>query len=54
MVHRFANTTDVLRTIEEILGLESLSQFDYYGRPLRDIWSDDAGSAAVDGAGAGA
>lgn len=38
--HRFANTTDVLRTIEEILGLESLSQFDYFGRPLRDIWSD--------------
>ena len=40
VVHRFANTTDVLRTIEEIFGLESLSQFDYYGRPLRDIWSD--------------
>ena len=38
-VHRFTNTTDVLRTIEEILGLASLSQFDYYGRPLRDIWS---------------
>jgi len=39
-IHRFANTTDVLRTIEEILGLESLSQFDYFGRPLRDIWSE--------------
>jgi hypothetical protein len=39
--HRFANTTDVLRTIEEILGLESLSQFDYFGRPLHDIWSDE-------------
>ena len=39
-VHRFANTTDVLRTIEEILGLESMSQFDYFGRPLRDIWAD--------------
>lgn len=37
--HRFANTTDVLRTIEEILGLSSMSQFDYYGRPLREIWS---------------
>ncbi|MDQ3809511.1 MAG: hypothetical protein M3336_04405 [Chloroflexota bacterium] len=33
------NTTDVLATIEEILGLEALSQFDYYGRPLRDIWA---------------
>jgi len=39
-VHRFANTTDVLRTIEEILGLDSMSQFDYFGRPLRDIWAD--------------
>src|SRR6185503_14226154 len=40
VVHRFANTTDVLRTIEEILGLSSLSQFDYYGRPMREIWAD--------------
>jgi hypothetical protein len=40
VVHRFANTTDVLRTIEEILGLESMSQYDYFGRPLRDIWAD--------------
>jgi len=40
VVHRFANTTDVLRTIEEILGLASLSQFDQFGRPLRDIWTD--------------
>jgi YVTN family beta-propeller protein len=40
VVHRFANTTDVIRTIEEILGLESLSHFDYFGRPLREIWSD--------------
>jgi len=39
VVHRFANTTDVLVTIEEILGLGQLSQFDYYGRPLRDIWT---------------
>ena len=40
VVHRFANTTDVLRTIEEILGLDALSHFDYFGRPLREIWSD--------------
>jgi YVTN family beta-propeller protein len=39
VLHRFTNTTDVLRTIEEILGLQSLSQFDYFGRPLRDIWT---------------
>ena len=39
VVHRFINTTDIIRTMEEILGLDALSQFDYYGRPLRDIWS---------------
>ena len=38
--HRFTNTTDVIRTIEGILKLESLSHFDYYGRPLTDVWSE--------------
>jgi len=38
VTHRFANTTDVLATIEEILGLGSLSQFDRYGRPMRDAF----------------
>jgi YVTN family beta-propeller protein len=38
--HRFANTTDVLATIEDILRLGRMSQFDYYGRPLREIWED--------------
>jgi YVTN family beta-propeller protein len=41
VIHRFANTTDVLLTIEEILGLGSLSQFDYFGQPLREIWRKD-------------
>ena len=36
--HRFANTTDVLATIEEILGLGRMSQFDHFSRPLTDIW----------------
>jgi hypothetical protein len=36
--HRFANTTDVLATIEEILGLGRMSPFDHYSRPLREIW----------------
>lgn len=36
--HRFANTSDVLATIEEILDLGTLSQFDHFGRPLHDIW----------------
>jgi len=39
VVHRFANTTDVISTIEEILGLDSLSQFDYFGRPLRGVFT---------------
>ena len=38
VIHRFVNTTDVLATIEEILGLGTLSQFDHFGRPLREIW----------------
>lgn len=38
-VHRFVNTTDVLATMEEILGLDSLSQFDHYGRPLRGLFA---------------
>jgi DNA-binding beta-propeller fold protein YncE len=37
--HRFANTTDVIATIEGVLGLGNLSQFDHYGRPLAEIWS---------------
>jgi len=42
VIHRFVNTTDVLATVEEILGLDRLSKFDYYGRPLRDIFSNAA------------
>ncbi|HKS25652.1 MAG TPA: alkaline phosphatase family protein [Thermoanaerobaculia bacterium] len=38
-IHRFVNTTDVIATMEEILGLGSLSQFDHYGRPLRGIFA---------------
>ena len=36
--HRWANTTDVIATIAELLHLGSLSQFDYYGTPLRQVW----------------
>jgi hypothetical protein len=36
--HRWANTTDVIATIADILHLGSMSQFDFYGEPLRDIW----------------
>jgi hypothetical protein len=38
-LHRFVNTTDVVATVEEILGLPPLSQFDRFGRPLREIFS---------------
>jgi len=40
--HRFANTSDVVATIEDILGLGRMSQFDHYGRPLREIWETTA------------
>ncbi len=39
VAHRFTNTTDVIATIADILHLGSLSQFDYFGTPLRDIWT---------------
>ncbi|MDQ6830612.1 MAG: hypothetical protein M3081_17265 [Gemmatimonadota bacterium] len=39
VVHRFTNTTDVIATIADILHLGSMSQFDYFGTPLRDIWT---------------
>jgi len=39
--HRFTNTTDVVATIEEVLKLDALSQFDHYGRPLREIWTKE-------------
>jgi len=39
VIHRFVNTTDVLATIEELLGLDALSHFDRFGHPLRDVWN---------------
>ena len=41
-VHRFANTSDVVATIADILHLRSLSQFDHYGRPLADVFAAKA------------
>jgi hypothetical protein len=37
--HRFTNTTDVLATIEAMLSLNHLSQFDAYARPLRGVFA---------------
>ena len=39
VIHRFANTTDVLATIGAILHLAPMSQYDYYGRPLAGIFA---------------
>jgi hypothetical protein len=39
VVRRFANTSDVVATIGAILHLEPLSQFDYFGRPLFDVFA---------------
>ena len=43
--HRFTNTTDALRTMEGILKLDALSQYDHYGHPLREIWRDTPDTA---------
>jgi len=40
VIHRFVNTTDVFATMEEILGLNKVSKFDYYGRPLRELFNE--------------
>jgi YVTN family beta-propeller protein len=40
--HRFGNTTDVIATVEEILSLDHLSQFDAFGRPFRGIFAAKA------------
>ena len=31
---------DVFATMEEILGLDKLSKFEYYGRPLREVFTN--------------
>jgi len=39
-IHRFANTTDVVAAIEDILGLGRMSKFDYFSRSLADVFSE--------------
>src|SRR5258708_9765424 len=41
-IHRFANTTDVVAAIEDILGLDRLSKYDYFSRSLADVFSETA------------
>jgi DNA-binding beta-propeller fold protein YncE len=38
-ISRFANTTDVLAAIEDILSLGRLSKFDYFSRSLADVFA---------------
>jgi DNA-binding beta-propeller fold protein YncE len=38
-IHRFVNTTDVVAAIEDILGLDRLSKFDYFSRSLADLFA---------------
>jgi DNA-binding beta-propeller fold protein YncE len=38
-IHRFLNTTDVIAAIEDILGMGNLSKFDYFSRPLTDVFA---------------
>ncbi len=40
VVHRFANTSDVLATIGRILHMSPLSQFDAFGWPIDGIFAD--------------
>jgi sugar lactone lactonase YvrE len=39
-IHRFANTTDVVAAIEDILGLDRMSKFDYFSRSLADVFAE--------------
>jgi len=41
-IHRFVNTTDVVAAIEDILGLDRLSKYDYFSRSLADLFADSA------------
>lgn len=47
-VHRFANTTDVIAAIEDILGMGQLSKFDYFSHSLTDVFSPTPDLAPFD------
>ncbi|HEX8072015.1 MAG TPA: alkaline phosphatase family protein [Pyrinomonadaceae bacterium] len=38
-ISRFVNTTDVIAAIEDILRLGRMSQYDYFSRPLSDVFA---------------
>jgi DNA-binding beta-propeller fold protein YncE len=39
-IHRFVNTTDVVAAVEDILGLDRMSKFDYFSRSLADLFTE--------------
>ncbi len=39
-IHRFVNTTDVVAAIEDILGLDRMSKFDYFSRSLANVFAE--------------
>jgi DNA-binding beta-propeller fold protein YncE len=39
-IHRFANTTDVVAAIEDVLGLDRMSKFDYFSRSLANVFAE--------------
>jgi YVTN family beta-propeller protein len=47
-VHRFANTTDVIAAIEDILGMGRLSKFDYFSHSLSDVFAPKPDLAPFD------
>ena len=46
VVHRFANTTDVVATIDQVLHLGSLSKYDHFGRPLAGVFAGKPDTSA--------
>jgi YVTN family beta-propeller protein len=46
VVHRFANTTDVIATIDQVLHLGALSKFDHFARPLGEAFTSTPDTAA--------
>ena len=46
VVHRFANTTDVVATIDRVLHMGSLSKYDHFARPLDGVFSPTPDTSA--------
>jgi hypothetical protein len=40
-IYRFVNTTDVVAAIEDVLGLDRMSKFDYFSRSLAYLFTEN-------------